>query len=79
METSVVSAILDGPLDTTALRVALHRELLRLAAVQEREATAEASRIPYWGHCPSSVTGHRAAAEALRADAQRFMRVPETV
>jgi hypothetical protein len=68
----------EGPVDTTALRVALRRALLHLAAIQEREASTEASEIPYWGHTPASVAGHRAAAQALRSDAQRFVGTTET-
>jgi hypothetical protein len=50
----------------------LRHELLRLAAEQERLAAAEAAQVPYWAPSPASVEGHRAAARALLADADRF-------
>jgi hypothetical protein len=50
----------------------LRHELLRLAAEQERLANAEAAQVPYWAPSPASVDGRRAAALALRADADRF-------
>jgi len=53
--------------------VALRRELLRLAALEDSLAAAEAARVPYWATCPDSVNGHRAAALALRADAERLV------
>jgi hypothetical protein len=55
------------------MAVVLRRELLRLAAIEESLATAEAARVPYWAPCPDSVSGHRAAARALREDAERLM------
>ena len=59
-------------LEDTALSRALRRELLRLARVEEDLAADEAARVPYWASCPPSVHGHRAAALALRADADRL-------
>ena len=50
----------------------LRRELIRLAVEQEQLADAEAARVPYWAPSPPSVEGHRAAALALRADAERI-------
>ena len=52
---------------------ALRRELLRLARAEDDQAAAEAAKVPYWAACPPSVLGHRAAAAALRADAERFL------
>ena len=57
---------------TAAILAALRAELLRLAALEESRATAEAAKVPYWAPCPASVSGHRAAAQALRDDAQRL-------
>ena len=51
---------------------ALRHELLRLAVEQEMLADQEAAEVPYWAPRPASVEGHRAAATALRADAERF-------
>lgn len=52
--------------------VALARELRRLAKAEDDRAAAEAAEVPYWDPCPSSVLGARAAARALRADAERL-------
>jgi hypothetical protein len=52
----------------------VRRELLRLADLQEDIAAGQARGVPYWLPYPSSVAGHRAAARALRADAERFLR-----
>jgi hypothetical protein len=53
---------------------ALRRELLRLATLEEDLAASEAAQVPYWSPCPASVAGHRAAARALREDADRILR-----
>jgi hypothetical protein len=53
----------------------LCQELIRLAVEQEELADAEAARVPYWAPSPASVEGHRAAASALRADAERIASV----
>ena len=47
--------------------------LLQLARVQDDIACHEAAATPYWESCPSSVLGHRAAAAALRAEADQFL------
>jgi len=52
----------------------LRQELLRLAAFEENLAAAEAAKVPYWSPCPATVAGHRAAARALREDADRLLR-----
>lgn len=54
------------------LIAALCRELLHLAKLEEDRAAAEAAVIPYWSACPPSVLAHRAAARALRSDAERL-------
>ena len=59
------------PLSGDAARE-LRRALLALARVEEELALSEAARVPYWETCPASVQGHRAAAQALRADAERY-------
>ena len=51
------------------LLAVLRRELIRLAKLEDDLAADEAARVPYWLPCPSSVEGHRAAALALRRDA----------
>lgn len=62
------------PLDP-ALAAVLRQTLLRLAALEDAQAADEASRVAYWEPCPASVLGHRAAARALRADADRYLPV----
>ena len=62
------------PLDTETLR-ALRRELFQLASREDEIAAAEAARVPYWAPTPPSVMGHRAAAAALREDAERLVAI----
>lgn len=57
---------------STDLVSALCRELFRMAKAEEDRAAAEAALTPYWAPCPVSVLAHRAAAQALRADAHRL-------
>lgn len=57
------------------LALALRRELLRLARVEDDLASAEAAATPYWSATPTTVLGHRTAAELLRADADQFLAV----
>jgi hypothetical protein len=64
---------MSATLTTAAVAAALRRELLRLARAEEDLAAAEAARVPYWSACPATVQGHRAAAAALRADADNFL------
>ena len=52
--------------------VQLRRILLDLARREEEIARTEAALVPYWAPHPASVIGHRAAAVALRSEAQRF-------
>ncbi len=48
--------------------------LLAIARREEELAIREAAAVPYWTPCPASVHAHRAAAEALRSDADHFAR-----
>lgn len=57
---------------STEVLVVLARELRRLAKAEDDRAAAEAAEVPYWTPCPASVTAARAAARALRADAERL-------
>jgi len=50
----------------------LRRELLQLAKHEDELAANEAACVPYWSPTPASVIGHRAAAAALRDDADRI-------
>jgi hypothetical protein len=52
----------------------LRRLLLQLARHEDDLAAREAAAQPYWAPCPSSALGHRAAATALRAEADLFLR-----
>lgn len=47
--------------------------LLQLAKGQDDMAAREAAATPYWATCPASVAGHRAAADVLRAEADRLL------
>lgn len=47
--------------------------LLQLARHQDDLAAREAATTPYWEPHPSSVLGHRTAAEALRAQADLLL------
>jgi hypothetical protein len=51
----------------------LRSVLLELARRQEDLAAEEAAGTRYWEPCPSSVLGHRAAATALRAEADLLL------
>lgn len=55
------------------LAVRLRRELLRLAHHEDELAADEAAKVPYWAPHPSSISGHRAAAKVLRADADQLV------
>ena len=56
-----------------SVRVLVRRELLRLAEIEESMAAQDAASVPYWAPTPATVHGHRAAALALRADADRYL------
>ena len=58
---------------TDPVRALVRQELLRLADHEETLAAQEAASAPYWAPCPASVHGRRAAALALRADADRYL------
>ncbi|MGZ5369756.1 hypothetical protein [Aeromicrobium sp.] len=52
----------------------IYHALIELARKEDALAAAEAARVPYWAPCSPSVEGHRAAAEALRAEAESLTR-----
>jgi hypothetical protein len=56
---------------STAIR--MRSLLLQLARIEDEIATDEAAATPYWEPVPSSVTGHRGAAHALRAHADELL------
>jgi hypothetical protein len=47
--------------------------LLELAHTEDERAADEAAAQPYWAACPATVLGHRAAAAALRDQADRLL------
>jgi hypothetical protein len=51
----------------------LRQILLGLAHREDELAATEASSVPYWSPAPASIQGHRAAAQALRDEAERFL------
>ena len=55
------------------IAVPLRQILLRLARHEEDLAAIRAAAVSYWAPSPPSVSGHRAAAEALRSEADRFL------
>jgi len=60
--------------DTVQFEVAaaVRLELLRLARIEDTRAADVAATVPYWAPCPTSVVGHRAAAQALREQADQI-------
>jgi len=57
----------------TATTGRLRSLLLELARRQDDLAADELAATPYWSPCPSTVLGHRTAADALRAEAQLLL------
>jgi len=62
-------------LEDPVLTLALRRELLRLAGIEDDLAADEAAATPYWSPTPTTALGHRAAAAVLRAGADQFLAV----
>lgn len=62
--------------DTAQTASRLRQILLDLARRERNMAASEAAAVPYWEPLPSSVMGHRAAAAALRSEADRFLEAP---
>jgi hypothetical protein len=63
--------------DTTVeitMAAVLRSRLLELACRQDELAAQEAATTPYWKPQPTTVHGHRGAAEALRAEADLLLR-----
>ncbi|KAA1421850.1 hypothetical protein F0U44_06165 [Nocardioides humilatus] len=61
------------PSGTMAMTAQLRLRLLDLARRQEELAANEAAATPYWMPQPATVHGHRNAADALRAEADRLL------
>ncbi len=61
-----------NPADPTVAAL-LRRRLLELARLQDELAANEAATTPYWKPQPPTVDGHRAAADVLRAEADRLL------
>jgi hypothetical protein len=60
-------------LEDPVLTMALRRELLRLARIEDDLAADEAAATPYWSATPTTVLGHRTAAALLRAEADQVL------
>ena len=58
---------------TIATRTAVRAILLKLAKSQDDLAAQAAAAVPYWTPCPPAILGHRAAANALREQADEFL------
>jgi hypothetical protein len=54
------------PLRLADVRRLVRMQLLKLADEEDERASDEAAQVPYWAPIPHSVSGHRAAATALR-------------
>lgn len=59
--------------DEGTINTRLRQILLDLARREDDIAHAEAAAVPYWASPPASVVGHRAAADSLRFEADRFL------
>jgi hypothetical protein len=57
----------------------VRRILLNLARREYDLAATEAASQPYWRACPPSIQGHRAAAAALREEADRLLGAAQPV
>ncbi|GAA1975582.1 hypothetical protein GCM10009798_41070 [Nocardioides panacihumi] len=60
--------------DEGTINIRLRQILLELARREDEIAHMEAAAVPYWDSPPLSVVGHRAAADSLRFEADRFLR-----
>ena len=60
------------PVDTTTTAL-LRARLLELARRLDELAANEAATTPYWKPQPVTVDGNKAAADALRAEADRLL------
>ena len=58
---------------TIATSTAVRAILLKLAKSQDDLAAQAAAAVPYWTPCPPTILGHRAAANALREQADEFL------
>lgn len=65
-----MTAVLEGLSPELAAEIC--RSLWRLAKNEDEFADAETASTPYWRPASPLVLGHRAAARALRAAAERF-------
>jgi hypothetical protein len=63
----------NGYPDEGRIAIRLRQILLELARREDDIAHAEAATVPYWAPQPTTVVGHRAAANSLRFEADRFL------
>jgi hypothetical protein len=61
----------NGHPEENTMAIRLRQILFELARREDNIALSEAADVPYWAPHPTSVIGHRAAAEALRSAADR--------
>ena len=59
--------------EVISMTVRIRQVLLELARREDDIAFSEAAVVPYWAPKPVSVSGHHAAARALRSEADRFL------
>ena len=74
---AVAMTEVDMVADRPDVAVPLRQILLRLARHEEDLAASEAAAVSYWSPSPASVSGHRAAAEALRSEATASSKRPD--
>jgi hypothetical protein len=63
----------NGHPEEKTMAIRLRQLLLEMARREDEIARSEATAVPYWAPHPSSVIGHRAAAEALRSEADGLL------
>ena len=63
----------NGHPEANKMAIRLRQILLELARREDNIALSAAADVPYWAPHPTSVIGHRAAAEVLRSEADRML------
>lgn len=63
----------NGHPEENTIAIRLRQLLFELARREDNIALSEAAGVPYWAPHPTSVIGHRAAAEVLRSEADRLL------
>jgi hypothetical protein len=68
----VIDVESNGYTDDGIIATRLCQILFELARREDEIAHAEAAAVPYWAPVPTSVRGHRAAANSLRLEADQL-------